>query len=129
MMAGSRNLLDVTHVLARPDYKLLLAFENGDVRIFDMRPQLDRKPFDRLRDPAEFAAAFVDLGTVCWPGEIDIDPETLYDGSAPADRETLKYELEKLVEQYGDKRMTEADWGPDVGFERLDPPPGNEHER
>ena len=120
------RLLDVTRVIARPDYNLMLVFENGEVRIFDARPLLDKRPFDRLQDPAVFALAFVDpaLGTVCWPGEIDIAPETLYDGSVPATRETLKYELEDLLRGAG--RLEEVDWGPDVGLERVDPPPEDE---
>ena len=37
--------------------------------------------FAALRDPAEFAKVFVDVeaGTIAWPHEIDIDPDTLYE--------------------------------------------------
>lgn len=115
-----RVLRDVIAVVARPDHKLVLEFEGGERRVYDMRPLIARKPFDRLRDPAKFAAAFVDLGTVCWPGEIDIDPETLYERSVPADRAALQYKLDDLTRGAG--RMEEIDWGPDVGLERRDPP-------
>jgi hypothetical protein len=30
-------------------------------------------------DLARFAEAFVDLGTVCWPNELDLAPELLYE--------------------------------------------------
>jgi hypothetical protein len=30
-----------------------------------------------------FNQAFVALGTVCWPGDLDIAPATLYDRSVP----------------------------------------------
>lgn len=77
-------LLDVVKVEANPDYSLLLEFENGEKRIFDMRPYLEKRPFTSLKGPALFAQAKVDYGTVVWPGNIDIAPETLYDHSIPA---------------------------------------------
>ena len=41
-------LLDVTSVITREDYTLELVFENGERRIFDMKPFLDKKPFIKL---------------------------------------------------------------------------------
>lgn len=77
------ELLDVVSVVATDDYKLRLEFENGEKRIFDMSPYMQKKPFVQLKGPL-FAKAFIDYGTVCWPGNIDIAPETLYDRSHPA---------------------------------------------
>lgn len=77
-------LLDVVTVEATADYLLHLAFENGERRIFDMAPYMDKKPFVQLRGSPLFARAFVDYGTVVWPGNIDIAPETLYRRSRPA---------------------------------------------
>lgn len=77
-------LLDVVTVEAKADYLLHLEFENGEKRIFDMSPYMDKKPFVQLKGSALFALAFVDYGTVVWPGNIDIAPETLYDQSRPA---------------------------------------------
>ena len=76
-------LLDVLKVEPWPEYKLFLEFENGEKRIFDMAPYMDKKPFVRLKGSPLFAQAFVDYGTVVWPGNIDIAPETLYDRSVP----------------------------------------------
>jgi hypothetical protein len=78
-------LLDVLTVQATKDYRLFLEFENGEKRIFDMTPLLEKRPFVRLKESPLFMAARVDYGTVCWPGDIDIAPETLYDRSVPAD--------------------------------------------
>lgn len=77
------TLLDVVSVEAQADYTLLLEFENGERRVFDMLPYLDKKPFMRLKGSPLFSLASVDYGTVVWPGEIDIAPETLYDRSRP----------------------------------------------
>jgi hypothetical protein len=77
------TLLDVVRVVAQKDYTLLIEFENGEKRRFDMRPFLDQEPFLRLKDPPLFLKATVAYGTVVWPGNIDIAPETLWDQSEP----------------------------------------------
>jgi hypothetical protein len=77
------ELLDVVKVKAQSDYTLELEFENGERRVFDMAPIMDKQPFGRLKQSNTFLAARVDYGTVVWPGNIDIAPETLYDRSIP----------------------------------------------
>ena len=76
-------LIDVVSVKPRQDYSLELEFENGECRLFDMRPLLSLKPWDRIANLHLFERARVEYGTVVWPGEIDIAPETLYDDSTP----------------------------------------------
>lgn len=77
-------LPEVVKVEVRPSYVLHLEFEHGEKRIFDMSPYMDRKPFVRLKDSPVFGMAKVEHGTVVWPGNIDIAPETLYNRSSPA---------------------------------------------
>ncbi len=74
-------LLDVVGVQADADFSLVLTFENDEVRRFDMAPYMDQKPWSGIKTPALFCAARVEMGTVVWPGDIDIDPETLYERS------------------------------------------------
>lgn len=76
-------LLDVIAVTPKPDFQLDIEFENGERRRFDMAPLLAIKPWNRVAAPQIFEKARVDYGTVVWPGEIDIAPETLYDDSTP----------------------------------------------
>ena len=76
-------LLNVTTVKVQPDYQLDLQFQNGEMRRFDMRPLLALKPWNRIAGPHLFERVRVEYGTVVWPGEIDIAPETLYDDSIP----------------------------------------------
>ncbi|MDZ4202034.1 MAG: DUF2442 domain-containing protein [Gallionella sp.] len=71
----------VIRVVPRDDFSLELLFDNGDHRLFDARPYLNRGVFVRLQDIALFKQAYVALDTVCWPGDLDIAPETLYDRS------------------------------------------------
>jgi len=76
-------LLDVVKVAIHEGYELDLEFENGERRRFDMTPYMDMKPFNRLKGSALFRCVHVDYGTVVWPGEIDVAPETLYECSTP----------------------------------------------
>ena len=82
----ANGLFDVTTVDCMDGNLLFLRFEDGASGFFDMTPWLTRKPYDILRNEALFKRAKVECGTVVWPGEIDIDPETLRGGmnSAPA---------------------------------------------
>lgn len=77
------DLLDVVYVHPEKGYVLFLEFENGERRIFDMTYLMEKKPFSRLKEKALFDLASIDYGTVIWPGNIDISPETLYDRSIP----------------------------------------------
>lgn len=77
-------MFDVIAVQANPaDYTLSLEFENGERRVFDMKPYLDWKPFAPLKARELFEQAFIGYGTVVWPGNIDFSPVTLYDRSVP----------------------------------------------
>ena len=67
-----------------PDYRLLLNFENGETRIFDAAPYLEKGVFQRIRHPGLFGLAKVVAGSVEWPGEIDLSYDTLYLESQPA---------------------------------------------
>jgi hypothetical protein len=77
-------MIQVTSVEALVGHRLLLTFNTGERRCFDMGPYLHYPAFRRLENPAFFGLARVDYGTVTWPGEIDIAPETLYERSTPA---------------------------------------------
>ena len=76
-------MIEVSGVIAAPNYKLHLDFSNGEKRTFDMSPYLQYTVYSRLTNAAFFSLARVEYGTVTWPGEIDIAPETLYDRSIP----------------------------------------------
>ena len=68
----------VTCVTPQAGHVLLLQFDNGETRRFDLTPWLDKGVFRALRDSADFAQARVVDGSVEWPGEIDLSFDTLY---------------------------------------------------
>jgi len=75
--------IDVIAVTPRSDFQLDLTYANGEMRRFDMKPLLNIKPWIRLANFQLFERVRADYGTVIWPGELDIAPETLYDDSKP----------------------------------------------
>lgn len=73
--------MQVRAVTPTPDFGLCLTFSNGERRQFDVRPYLDRGVFRQLQDYSRFSQVRVVAGTVAWPGEIDLCPDTLYEKS------------------------------------------------
>lgn len=58
---------------------LALQFDDDSSGTADLRDFLERSHvFASLRDQTLFAQAYVEDGTVCWPGELDLSPERLY---------------------------------------------------
>jgi hypothetical protein len=76
-------MIEVNFVEAVADFGLVLTFNSGERRRFDMRPYLALSGVPSHGHPGYFSLARVDYGTVTWPDDIDIAPETLYDGSIP----------------------------------------------
>lgn len=68
----------VKQVTATDDYKLDLVFTNGEHGIYDCSSLLDFGVFRELREKSYFKQARVEYGTVTWPHEQDICPDTLY---------------------------------------------------
>ncbi len=68
----------VKSIIPTDDYSLILTFSNGEIGTYDCTPLLDFGIFRELRDRAYFKKAQVVGGTVAWPNEQDICPDTLY---------------------------------------------------
>ena len=71
----------VQHVVPKDDYKLQLTFTNGEVGIFDCVHLVDFGVFREFKEVGYFRRARVEHGTVTWPHEQDICPDTLYEDS------------------------------------------------
>ena len=79
----TNHFIHVTGVVPVADYKLKLTFENGEKKIFDVRPLLTQRPWVSLKDLDLFMKAKVLGCSVAWDIETDIAPEILYENSVP----------------------------------------------
>lgn len=68
----------VTDVEYKSQYKLILTFENGEMKEFSLLPYLQYPVFDLLNDESFCRKAKVFNGTVVWDDITDFDPDTLY---------------------------------------------------
>ena len=78
--------LAIKQVKALKNYNLLLTFENGEKRQFDMTPYLNLGIFQELKDEKMFRTVKTNFDTIEWDNEADIDPEILYQESKKIDK-------------------------------------------
>jgi hypothetical protein len=71
---------DVTAVRVVRHGVIALTFEDGLEGELEILSHLWGPVFERARTPAGFAEVYVDEegGTIAWPGEVDLAPDTLY---------------------------------------------------
>ena len=70
--------LSIKEVKPATDFMLILTFENGEKRQFDMKPFLNIGIFSELQDVSMFNTVHVSFDTIEWNNEADFDPEILY---------------------------------------------------
>lgn len=73
----------ITQVEARSRHRLHVRFENGEERVFDVTPYLDRGVFRELRDETYFRRVRSIRGGVEWPHEQDLSADSLYHAGVP----------------------------------------------
>jgi hypothetical protein len=73
----------IKKVQYKSPYKLILLFDNEELKEFDMSPYLSYPVFKVLKDESFCRKAKVFNGTVIWNDELDFDPDTLYLESKP----------------------------------------------
>jgi Protein of unknown function (DUF2442) len=71
----------IKSVVSKANYQLELTFTNGEVGAYNCAPLLDFGVFQELRDVFYFNQVRVEGGTIAWPHEQDICPDTLYEDS------------------------------------------------
>ncbi len=76
----------IKQVKAEDNYCLRLTFENGETRMFDMKPYLSKGIFRKLRKQDAFRSVKVSFGSIQWKDGQDLCPDTLYEESKPFSR-------------------------------------------
>ncbi len=65
-------------VRARDNYILDIVFDNGEEKLFDVKPYIKGTWYGMLEDRAYFCAVKTDGFSVVWPEGQDICPDELY---------------------------------------------------
>ncbi|MBF0207012.1 MAG: DUF2442 domain-containing protein [Oligoflexia bacterium] len=63
------------------DYKLILSFNNGERKIFDVRPYLNLPLFMELKNITIFNTVRVEGLSIAWKNGQDLCPDDLYENS------------------------------------------------
>ncbi|NKC15638.1 MAG: DUF2442 domain-containing protein [Gammaproteobacteria bacterium] len=80
----------VSSVKPTDDYKLKLHFDNGETGIYDCSGLLNFGVFQELKDVSYFKQVKIVGGTIAWPHEQDICPDTLYIDSHKSPNKALQ---------------------------------------
>ena len=72
---------ELLSVSPKEDYKLLLLYENGEKKIFDVSPYISGAWYGELKDLEAFKKVRVVNHSVEWEGGQDIAPHELYNNS------------------------------------------------
>ena len=73
----------VNKVKPLDNYRLEMVFTNQERKIFDVKPYLTIGIFQELKDTDLFNGVRAFNGSIVWPNELDLDPDTLYLDSQP----------------------------------------------
>ena len=96
MIDDPKYMPEVVQVIATPppDYRIILYFDDGSIRQFDVTPLLDGAVFQPLKDPELFRRSLTVMnGTAAWDIAgtrdewrcVDLDPLVLYRDSEEID--------------------------------------------
>jgi hypothetical protein len=68
----------IAKVIPKENHKLELTFTNGEFGVYDCTPLLNFGIFQELQNEDYFKQVSLLGGSVSWPNEQDICPDTLY---------------------------------------------------
>jgi hypothetical protein len=68
----------VTNVKPEQNFNLLITFNNGEIKSFDVKPYLETGLFKELKDLSLFNSVKPFLGSIQWANGLDLCPDTLY---------------------------------------------------
>ena len=68
----------VINVKPDQNFTLLVTFNNGEEKRFDVKPYLNIGMFKELKDESMFNSVKPFLGSIQWANGLDLCPDTLY---------------------------------------------------
>ncbi|MBI1869692.1 MAG: DUF2442 domain-containing protein [Chlamydiae bacterium] len=74
----------IKSVQVNAGYQLSVRFKNGQSKLFDMKPFLNKGIFKELKNESYFQKVRVVWGGIEWPHEQDLSADTLYYGGLPS---------------------------------------------
>ncbi len=83
---GWENRHPIIEVNVLPSFQLLVTFENGEKRTFDVQPFLNKEQLwtSPLLQPSYFKQVTIDeTGSLQWPNEFGFHWSTVYEKSTP----------------------------------------------
>lgn len=76
------NRPKVVAVSASESYQVMLKFDNGEVRIFDVKPYIKGEWYSELNDLSYFRKVRIEGLSISWPNGQDVCPDELYYNSS-----------------------------------------------
>ena len=73
------------------DYNILIRFENGEQKVFDLKPYLDYHVFKALKNKDQLNAFRIVERTIEWDCGADLSPDTFYFESKPVALRIMEY--------------------------------------
>lgn len=71
----------IKNVQTTENYEIIVEFENGEKRIKDIKPYLDKGVFKALKNKDFFNEVKIKFGTVCWGEDIELCADSIYENS------------------------------------------------
>jgi len=71
----------VRFVKAEKNYLLRIWFQNGEIKVFDLKPYLEKGLFSELKNEEIYYSVKPFLGSIIWSNKLDLCPDTLYEES------------------------------------------------
>jgi len=68
----------VKDVKPQDDYQILLTFDNEELKVFDMKPYINKGFFKQLQDKNYFNTVKPFMDSIQWKNGQDLCPDTLY---------------------------------------------------
>ena len=69
---------EIKSIQVKPKYRISVKFKNGQARLFDVEPYLNKGIFKELKNPAYLKKVRIISGGIEWPHKQDLSADTLY---------------------------------------------------